>query len=961
MGRQRGQPEVRLPGRVRALGLLLGRQFRRDPWVSVLLALVILVVSLLATAWPRMVLDMNTRQVPYVLSDLSELRRDVAATASVWAVPPLADESRVPGSGAEGWSLLADNLEELRAEQPEPLRSVLQPGGVYAELLRPLPTAPAPVGAAFGGLQLTLRVDPELPEQVDLVRGEWPEAMVNRDSLGGRSLLGVPASEELPSGDFELIQVALLDEAAQQLNWQVGDTWGAVLLTGTYQPRDPEDPRWGHAGNSASLGTISSQGSKIATAAGYLAPDSTAAVDTVPAELRVRAFLPLDATELRGDQVDEVLRQLQQLGSAQSVLLAEGEVGPVNQGVVVTLDTEALATLQGLLEQQQTTASVLAVLAAGPVGVTLAVLLLGARLIQARRASSVGLAVARGASSRQVHTVLGVEGMLIGVPASLVGYLAAGLMLPAQGVAVRDVAVVAVAGLTPATALLVTAGRGTVREVRRDLRSRTGSRWRAVVEVGLFALTGLAVWRLMTRGLVGVETEPEADGGEVGAATEALGGSSAGGSGGSVVQEAAGVDLLMAATPLLVALAACVITMRLYPLLVRMLLALVRRGRGIAGFLGVAGALRNPAAGVLPALSVILGVAVAVSSAILASTVIAGASAAVWETAGAQVRVSGPTMGLDERRALREVDGVAEVATAREIDRQTALSDGISADGVRVVVIDEEMQEVSADAGPLPALPPELFEVRQPAPVLTIGSLTEAEGTAHLRSFGSVEVVGHRATLPGVRTRGSTVVMSISNWESVRSNVSSGNAALVSLTGDVPADEVTDALASSVPTALVETPQLQEEEFRAAPVTSGLLAAFLLMVVVGSVLAALAILLAHHLDSRARARMLSVLRTLGMAPRQGRGLTAWELGPLVGIAMVVGAVTGALVSWVLVRTVDLTGLTGGAAQPELAVDGTLLALVLGAVAVTMVATITVSAILAARSDLAQQLRIGDEG
>lgn len=79
------------------------------------------------------------------------------------------------------------------------------------------------------------------------------------------------------------------------------------------------------------------------------------------------------------------------------------------------------------------------------------------------------------------------------------------------------------------------------------------------------------------------------------------------------------------------------------------------------------------------------------------------------------------------------------------------------------------------------------------------------------------------------------------------------------------------------------------------------------------------------------------------------------------MALVVGAATGALVSWVLVRAVDLTGLTGGAAQPELAVDGALLTLVLGAVVVTMVATITVSAILAARSDLAQQLRIGDEG
>lgn len=125
-------------------------------------------------------------------------------------------------------------------------------------------------------------------------------------------------------------------------------------------------------------------------------------------------------------------------------------------------------------------------------------------------------------------------------------------------------------------------------------------------------------------------------------------------------------------------------------------------------------------------------------------------------------------------------------------------------------------------------------------------------------------------------------------------------------------------------------------------------------------LTALAILLAHFMGALSRSRMLAVLRTLGMPPGQGRSLTAWEFGPLVATALAVGAVTGAAASWVLVRTVDLTGLTGAAAQPQLAVDATLLALVLGAVVVTLAATVVGSSVLAARSDLAQQLRIGDE-
>lgn len=276
------------------------------------------------------------------------------------------------------------------------------------------------------------------------------------------------------------------------------------------------------------------------------------------------------------------------------------------------------------------------------------------------------------------------------------------------------------------------------------------------------------------------------------------------------------------------------------------------------------------------------------------------------------------------------------------------------------MVIDDEMQQISAAAGPLAPLPADLFAVRSPAPVMTIGALTAGSGTAQLRTFGDVEVVDHRPTLPGVRTGGATLVMSVGNWEAVKPRVSSGTMALVSLTGEVPAEEVSAQVAAAVPTALVETPELAEQTFRAAPITSGLVNAFLVAVGVSVGLTALAILLAHFMGALSRSRMLAVLRTLGMPPGQGRSLTAWEFGPLVATALAVGAVTGAAASWVLVRRVDLTGLTGAAAQPQLAVDATLLALVLGAVVVTLAATVVGSSVLAARSDLAQQLRIGDE-
>lgn len=221
-------------------------------------------------------------------------------------------------------------------------------------------------------------------------------------------------------------------------------------------------------------------------------------------------------------------------------------------------------------------------------------------------------------------------------------------------------------------------------------------------------------------------------------------------------------------------------------------------------------------------------------------------------------------------------------------------------------------------------------------------------------------MLDHRATLPGVRTAAHTVVLSAGNWEERRGPVSSGHVALLSLTGAVPAAEVQAAVADLIPHALVQTPEVELAAFRAAPVSSGLVDVITSAVVITSALTVLAILLVHHLGTPARTRMLSVLRTLGMAPRQGRALTAWEFGPLLATALVVGVGTGALVPPVLLRAIDLTGLTRGAAQPELHVDGWLLAGVIGLVVATTVAAVTVSAVVASRSDLAQQLRIGDE-
>lgn len=931
------------------------RQFRADPWVSVFLAVLVLVVTLVATVWPRLVLDMNSRQLPYVVNNLSHVQRDVSAGTRM-VIPTLYFGQATPTTTVEeSWGEVVAGLERVRNAQPEPLRSLLQPGHFHGDLGQPLEMRPGH-GSDLAVMVVTARIDPMLPDFVELVDGDWPEVVVNYSSDGrfvsggagpGGTTPGGTDLEELEVPDFEQIQVLMLDEAAEELHWPVGESRGTYLLTGTYRPLDPDHPRWAHAVNSISMGeTFDGNVGRIAHTVGYLAPGSAGNIQPLNNNLDLRLYYPLDASGARGDQVDLITAQLLRMASTTEVLEAQDPGDIFARSVAVTFSSESTATFRELSAQQRATASILAVVAAGPVGVTLAVFTLGARLIVSRRRSALALAIARGGSPGQVRGLLALEGLLLGLPAAAAGYWLAGLVLPGSS-GWSELLVAAVAGLVPAATLGLAGAEGSLREQRHDIGARSGSRVRWIVEAAVLALAALAVWRLLDRGLTGVTVE------------DATAGAAAGGPA-AVVQVETGVDLLMAATPILLALAACVLTLRLYPLPVHLLTSVLRRRRGLTGFLGAARSLRDPAGGLVPALAVILGVAVAVSSAVMASTITHGAETAAWRETGAEIRMSGPTFTPELRERLAAVDGVAVVATAREATRTATLTGGIEHRGVGVIVIDDEMQQVAASAGPLPGLPDALFDVGSPSPVLTGGLLTEDGGTARLGGHGEIQVLGHLEELPGVRTPREYVVMSAGNWQAGGGRLAGGPVALVSLTGTVPADQVTGAVAEAVPNALLTTPHTALEQFREAPVSSGLTQAFMIAVLLTTALTVLAILLVQLMGAPARARLLAVLRTLGLAPRQGRALTAWELGPLLASALAVGAAVGVLLPWLLLRAIDLTGMTGGSVQPALHLDWGLLALVVAGILLTVTIAVTVSATIASRTDLAQQLRVGEE-
>ena len=956
-----GRHSTRRGGRRGSGGLtparLGGRQFAADPWVSLGLALLVGLVALLLTAVPRALTDVQSRQLVQDITSLSAAQRDVVGTWNrtvdipsfqVWA-PDLVglDEEEHEELVQDPWGPFREGAERIRTEQPPPLRDVLEPAQLVAELNRPFSWVPE-VETDFVSASLTLTVDPDLTSHVELVEGDWPALTYrDRENFGGvgPGRIGEEdeeseEGEEGEPGTGDVPEIMLSQDAASQLLLEVGevienDSGETVLLAGTYRVSNPDDPRWQHVTAADRLGIIPDPDAGTSVfAAAFLSPQNRGALGQ-PATVDMRLWYPIDPTGITGrsDQVETLRTQLTSFLARPQVLVPAAEVwdGPDQLPV---FSADLAPTLDRIAAQQRATSSLLAVVAAGPLGVALAVAALGARLVVHRRRPALAMALARGAAPAQLRTLVALEGLLLGIPAAVLGHLGATLLLPGP-TPWWQWAVTAAIALVPSVTLAASLDDTSLLQRRSDLTGRSSSRWRWVVELALVGLAALATWRLLDRG--------------------ARGDDAAG----------SGIDLLAAATPVLLALAACVITLRLYPLPLAALTRALRGRRSLTPFVGAARALRDPAGGLVPALAVVLGTAIALVSAVLLSTVTRGAEVAAWENNGAAIRVTGPPLTDDLRERLEQLDGVSAVAGIAD-SGQTA---GLTVDGTRraarVWLVDAPVQRVQADA-PVDLLPAELFagDADGPAPIATLRSLSvtdeESEGLT-LSRVGDVEVVTHLPQLPGAARAGG-VVVDRAVWEADGSSGPLANIILIGLVDGADADQVAAEVGrtmgerSGVRTTVAE----QLRSFTQAPVTEGLTRLFVGATVVSGLLTVLAVVVVQLMGAVARARLLAVLRTLGLAPSQTRALTAWELAPLLVVSAVVGGLLGIAVPWVLLRGLDLTGLTAGAAQPALVLDPVLLTLVLGAVVLTVLIAIAVSAWLAGRTNLAQALRVGEE-
>jgi putative ABC transport system permease protein len=904
---------------------LLRRQFLAGPGASIALAVLVLVGAFLATVVPRAVAALHDAALAEHLAQFpaNELDLTMETRAHPDAGPSTGGTSLADDVDAE-WGRQEELLLGIRDDLPQPLR------GVTGEPLAALTMGPAQArvpGASPSSpvYRVMPGFDPRLREHVELTSGEWPAPV--EGSLDGVTPL----------------DVVLIDAVADRMEWKLGEVryfgQGAldqpIRLIGTAAAVDPDAGIWTHL-TSALTPSVVDNGlaPPVITGVVFVDPGSWPALAEVSLPTIMQAWIPIEPDRVVAGETAELRGQLGEFSSAVHRLGS----GEFDGFVPIVGDVGFLSGLGDALGEAAAAAAasdaVLATIASGPIGVMIAVLVLGGRVIFERRRTGLELAAARGASTGQLRGILGLEGLVIGVPAAVLGGIV-GTLVVAADAGPGGWLLVAAFALTPAILLVAAApAHSPLRRARADLGGAGGSRLRWIVELVVVLLAAAAVVLLLRRGLATSAAET-------------------------------GVDPLLAAVPLLLALVACIVVHRLDPIPLARLLRATAARSGLVPFLGSARALRDPSAGLVPVLAVVVGVSVAVFSAVLLGTVQSGVDRAAAQQVGADAAVSGMPLTLeqlDEFRAVAGVDAIAPVYSTRGADLSL---DGRQRSTTLIVVDAAEMRAVQAGRADATSLPAALGDAPDDdgVPVLLSGivdGLVEQADTAQLDGE-AFRVLGMADGRTAYSPRANWVLMDKANAEPFTDTLVP-RTVLVRFEPGADAHAVTTALASIAGEGTtVVTPDDLADELSGRATAQGLVVGLVAAIVLASLLTALAIVLTLVVGRPARERLLPLLATLGLGRRGEQALVAWEVGPVAVVAVVVGAALGVVLPVVVLQGVDLRAFTGGDAQPAIAYDPWLITAVLAGSVLVSVAAAWAAARIGSRVNAARAMRKEEEG
>jgi putative ABC transport system permease protein len=418
-----------------------------------------------------------------------------------------------------------------------------------------------------------------------------------------------------------------------------------------------------------------------------------------------------------------------------------------------------------------------------------------------------------------------------------------------------------------------------------------------------------------------------------------------------------GINIFTGAGPVLAAIPAALIVLRLAPLALRGLLRLARPRAGAAWFVGLAAAARGGLSAVMPAFALVLALAVAAFGGMISSAVSRGEAAASWRTTGADavVDASQVAAGLSgaAQRAIARVPGVQHTAAAYV--SEVTLNSGA---GVTVAAVDPARYSGLVAATPWPAVPPGLPEhppagwtPARPVPVLASpaaaavlghGSNQVAIGNGQL----SMRVVATLRSTPALPGTGSFVLLPL--WAEQHTPFPPAPTLMLVTGPHLEGHALTAAVNRTVPGAAVTFRSQVLASLANAPLqhTAGTL--FGEGVGLAAGLAAVILLLGLAMGAQARAHALARLRVLGFGRGQSRLLLAAQTLPQVAAAVLAGLACAWLLGPLIGPDLELSVFTGSAASVPVSPDYLALGLPAAVLLVLAAAALTVQASRAAR-------------
>ncbi|RDG36539.1 ABC transporter permease, partial [Streptomyces corynorhini] len=487
-----------------------------------------------------------------------------------------------------------------------------------------------------------------------------PDGLQPRFTLATRSELAAHTtvrSGRLPSADARTdartkeVEAAVTQATARELRLRVGTVLSlsdlttpdalSVRITGIVEPLAPNGSYWSAEPllRTPSLTVTDGKPPRLFWKAGLLLdPGAAPAFLGTHTDAEMYWHYAPDAETFTSAEAPRLVQRVASLEGGPDLL----RIREIAGGNAV-VETGLGAVVASHLATRDTIAHVVVVAAFGTGSVAAVVLAMAGGLIAAGRAAELALLRSRGGSLPGIAGRLLAETAVVALPAAGAGLLLAVLVV--RGDAVRlmpavygacAVAVIACAAL-PVRAVLPLRGARAPRD-RDDFATARPSRRRTVAELTLLLLAVASVVTLRRRGTS----------------------DSSGGAG----------DLLVSAAPVLVALIAALVLVRLYPLPLRYAARPVARLRGAVGFLALARAGRSSSTATVAPLLALL---IALTTAAFGGSVLAGITDARDRVAllavGADARIARPgeaaPLPAGAEEAVRRVTGVREVAAVR--------------------------------------------------------------------------------------------------------------------------------------------------------------------------------------------------------------------------------------------------------------------------------------------------------